>query len=771
MEVLQYQLSGRYVIKASTTDTYTPWMKFKARVDNYDSYCNYSTNTDGVLSLFDNNKRRMELLPKEKWSAACPVFYETNNYSFSIHFFNVKNGTRPHIIHADKRVQDMFNYEITGSEALLIGAISFLNEPGRFCLRFSYVSQDGIEHKDELSFDVVSPKLDTKHDLKVIIQEIKAEYDDLVFRYLTLTFQQFEQGGEANNDIIWLSIFKGIIHGYIDAVRYILHRPHIRYIRTEEFSRAERIKRWDNRLAERFINDRIADEDKALRNYYQYSQTESTEDTRENRFVKYTLERIAERLDRVVGRIRFSTNGNVSAEEINSLVDYHKELKKMQNSSLFRTVGRFDGFRQESIVLQQRTGYAQVYRYWIMLQNGLNLIEGNTAVGVLPVWKLYEVWCFLKMKRLVCDVLGLNPRCKEDLQYIHENRQSMTNPFSDSEMEDTVKFDNLENGDEIELGYQYSYSRTEERDSVHSLTVKQKPDIVMNVHKANTGFVLTYLFDAKYRVMGDDDPIANTSIEDRPVEDTLNQMHRYRDAIYYGNREHNNFAKEVIGAYILFPGRMDEKKNAEYISEGKYKQLPYYLSSIFEVNIGAFPLLPNENSGILLKNHLETIIKGQTVLEQITNSVPQKGLYYTDTKPKEKLVFIGVVKNDNQFIEDFKSNTASIYYTGETVSPSLDVQSVGYFMPIVKGYVQGVYKISAIKPARKSEMKVHSSNPSDGIRLFFILDEFISFGDEKIKNDNHLHNGDITTLDGGRKIYSLLKEENWKEINTILSTK
>jgi hypothetical protein len=41
---------------------------------------------------------------------------------------------------------------------------------------------------------------------------------------------------------------------------------------------------------------------------------------------------------------------------------------------------------------------------------------------------------------------------------------------------------------------------------------------------------------------------------DLPTEDSINQMHRYRDAIYYVNKDKAKPEKEVIGAYILFPG-------------------------------------------------------------------------------------------------------------------------------------------------------------------------------------------------------------------------
>ena len=63
-------------------------------------------------------------------------------------------------------------------------------------------------------------------------------------------------------------------------------------------------------------------------------------------------------------------------------------------------------------------------------------------------------------------------------------------------------------------------------------------------------------------------------------------MHRYRDAIYY-SKEHEPYrSKEIIGGYILFPGRGSD----EYVKKR------YYSASVESVNIGAFPLLPNSDS-------------------------------------------------------------------------------------------------------------------------------------------------------------------------------
>lgn len=73
-------------------------------------------------------------------------------------------------------------------------------------------------------------------------------------------------------------------------------------------------------------------------------------------------------------------------------------------------------------------------------------------------------------------------------------------------------------------------------------TVPQKPDIVLQLTKNDLqqGMKMTYLFDAKYRIDGRQNGV------DTPQDDAVNQMHRYRDAIYYKDYDSHALKKEVI---------------------------------------------------------------------------------------------------------------------------------------------------------------------------------------------------------------------------------
>ena len=474
-----------------------------------------------------------------------------------------------------------------------------------------------------------------------------------------------------------------------------------------------------------------------MRKYYRTEQTEATLDTRENRFVKYTLQRITERLSLLMNRLGDGT----SDSEIANLKDKQKELEKLRRNSFFNGIGLFDGFRQQSMVLQQRSGYSQVYRYWIMLQNGLDLIQGDTSVGVQPIWRLYELWCFLKVKQLVCKVLGINVHNKEHLEkYVHEDTQNAFDLFNGGSLSGNITYTNPENGDLVEVGYQYAFGRKGDEHEMRSATTEQKPDIVMHIHKNGRDITLTYLYDAKYSVRGDDDATLG-SVQDEPKPETINAMHHYRDAIYYGKRGEHRFSKEIIGGYILFPGRMDEHRLLERM-QNHDEQLPYFLKSIEEVNIGAYPLLPNEESGLLLENHLRKVLLDESIIEQLEVSVPQRGLYYTDTQPKSvesKNVFTVTVRKTDADYQTFFGHKAKKYVM-ETL-PKVNILDAIYLLPMVGGDIDGYYKITRL-------------TIEDG-KMCLKLGEYISLGDERVNIFQNMRHGELITMNNVLKLYTL----------------
>ena len=321
-------------------------------------------------------------------------------------------------------------------------------------------------------------------------------------------------------------------------------------------------------------------------------------------------------------------------------------------------------------------------------------------------------------------------------------------------------------GDVVTLHYQHTFNRRNSDEfGVHTATTEQRPDIVLNISRSDgKEILLTYLYDAKYRVISDnrlDRDIEQSDLDemrelqggDYPPSDAINQMHRYRDAIYYGSDRRKHSSKEVIGGYILFPGRGDSETVAQR----------YYSSSVESVNIGAFPLLPKsksrkehfgheEEDSPQLYNHLEDLLlKRNLTSEYVENAIPQRGLHYTKKEVSEKNVYVGYVKATNPEIELFQNNMAKNYYTGSLDFDELDIQSLEYLLPIVAGRVQGVYEIESIGFKKLSKIRPLREREQDELRVVFTLGDFVKVIDKAMTNQKRLHNHEVIRFDEAKE--------------------
>lgn len=652
MDVLRFECPD-YRLTVSTATIEYAWERFERRVKTDAlGYCDYRSSREGTLSLVDPKelaKGVQELNPEVRqteWKERHPVLFETCEYQFAVEFQHLHDTAdekhRPRVHHRMKTVGENFKFYPNGKHSgILVGAIDFLNSPGKFAFAFEYRDEQDSLQSGLMELYVASPKLDTKNDLRQITALINQEYENYVFDYLTLTFSSFSLvRAERNNSIIWLSIFRSVVDDYFKNVRFIMSRPNNKPVRKTYHARPERIRRWSQQEEERYRN-LGTDADK---HYFRYEQIENTVNTRENRFVKYSLHVLGKKFREVFSEVS-GLSKDMDAEERKNLAEYTRTFRQLETAAFFAKVGEFEGFRQESAILQQRSGYSQIYKAWLMLKNSLDLVDGKMDIGMKKIWELYEIWCFLVMKRLIAKVLDLD---LNDSEHVREDKSQMLNTMVKSEMTHVVEFDNKANGDVVRLEYQHTYNRSTKE--FKTTTTEQRPDIVVTIRKTD-GFVLTYLYDAKYRVQDDKndcelDDGADIDIADYPLPDAINQMHRYRDAIYYAMKEDERpRGKEIIGGYILFPGR----------TEGDAIENRYFYKSIKKVNIGAFPLLPADEEHRddlvlcdLLEKHLREILMENTAYEQIKDSIPQKGLQYQEGGNGNGVALVMMEKYDDK---------------------------------------------------------------------------------------------------------------------------
>ena len=668
-EVLRF-LHPDYEVIVRTQDISYSWERFKGRI-NYtrirnpeinepDKYCRYTSKDECRLCLYSPITERKTdddvntKLPEGKeWDKLWPVIYETCKYQMRLLFHGIDKESVPEIRHVRKDVEDSFFYdeELKGmEEKSLTGELDFLNEPGVFKLDFSY-HKNGIRKDCYVTFDVVSPKLDTKNDYKSLLREVNEEYENVIYRYLSITLQQFSRG-RINTDATWMAAFQSVVDDYVKNIKRVIQNPHSQIVNFRTSRKAEQIKFWTPAMEERY--GEVEKEGKLEEYYFGYNEVRSTHDTMENRFVKYTLQSIGRRLSSIIATVLSSSQEDLSERHRQIWTDYQDSLRRLSKHSFFKTVGRFDGMKQESLVLQSRLGYQQIYKDWLKLKRGIDLYNGAANIGTLQIWEIYELWCFIKMKKLVTDVIGIENNKQSNEKMKTSPKVTLLNPFTKSSLEHVVEYhypkaeesDTEERkaqlasheGDVVTLHYQHTFNRTSGKGeygmSINTATTEQRPDIVLNIRKTSGEVVLTYLYDAKYRVINDkmldkdfeeQDFVENVNMPggDYPPTDAINQMHRYRDAIYY-SKEHEPYrSKEIIGGYILFPGRGSD----EYIKKR------YYSASVDSVNIGAFPLLPNSDS--LLRAHLDDILMKYSATDtHVAKAKPQRTLAYVTEDEK-----------------------------------------------------------------------------------------------------------------------------------------
>lgn len=668
------------------------WNKAKSNVGEDKLYSTYSW-SEGVVSV----KRTLAAdheIDIEQGIPAPATFFDNADYPIWIEFKDyVKDAQFGSILQNDN---DRFSFR----RHILAGFINYKNEIGRSEIQIIY-KVDKETRAFRFGFEVLSTKLDYHEHWRTIVENIEREYRMLSLDYMRRTFHGFspDQNGE-HPDIVWWSVFEGEQQKFIKACKSIIDRPRHRLHGEEVYLRADKLKQTPHN-----IENRLAEHRKEPAYLYRVEQHILSNDTQENRFLKFALHQISKRYEDL--RQRIEAVKTASSTMKSAMLATSETLKRLQHHPFFRTIGRFKGISQESMVLQKATGYSQVYRTWNLLRRAYSLNDGLYRLQTKDIATLYEIWCFIEVSHIVKAQLHLDD---EDVE--HRNRMEMNGIFSwelGKGEHSRILF--RKDGVELaELVYNPKNADTENNNvGMKDLvvpTVPQKPDIVLQLTKNDLqqGMKMTYLFDAKYRIDGKDKGV------DVPPEDAINQMHRYRDAIYYKDYEANALKKEVIGGYILFPG--DGEPNDVAVSK--------FYKTIKEVNIGAFPLRPKDvENRKLLENFIDELIHTKSY-ETIAHVIPQKGAYVE----VGNRVLIGLVKEDNRLFQAFMDGTATLYYSGKQFPTTIALQDLHFFMPYIKGKgIRDVYEIVKVRTITGKEAKQTDEDDADSkaLRLAFEL--------------------------------------------------
>ena len=539
----------------------------------------------------------------EEVEKGAPFFFDNTVYNVNLKMADHCSNPKQ-----DSRFANFDEYFHSESDRLS-GILQFHNDVGKSDFKFQYFC--GSQRREfEITFHVLSSKLDYHKDWKGIVEDIEDEYRMLSYDFLKKTYHSFSQDEDGEtSDMIWWNLFEKHRAEFVKACRLVLSRPRLRHKTVNEYKRADQLKVLTSSLE----NDVIRFRD-VPSHLYRDGRGVQTKDTPENRFFKYVVHTISEKHNRLAKRVHYeasrvgedSESVDTKKKKLKKLSEEveatSNELRQIKNNPFFRGVGRFEGLRQVSLVLQRASGYSAMMRIYGILNALYDLQDGLYGLETKNIADLYELWCFIEVKNQVATALGVD---KKEIK--HTNRTEMGNWFGEDPKKGKQSCVVIESKDKrVRLEVLYNAATVFSGKSGIEQTVaptggEQKPDIVMRLVRefgSEKAFKLTYIFDAKYRL---DDESAISGVG-APPSDAINQMHRYRDAIYYGEMEagaHENqdIKKEVIGGYVLFPGAGTEQ---QIRATTLYK-------SIDKVNIGALPLRPGYEVG---RKFLCDFIKG-----------------------------------------------------------------------------------------------------------------------------------------------------------------
>jgi uncharacterized protein len=539
-----------------------------------------------------------------------PCFYEDSIYEMLL--IN-KGDNSLFIYHDSSEIKNSF----TSAENIIFGSFSFDGEIGYSTFQIICGSKVIMT----LTIEVFPAKMDYRTDYINMINDVNDEIAALAFEFMGKTHQSaklvdtsHQTAGEFYN------ILKKVFEKFSNALKRIERFPRHNVVSSERVQLADKAKHVSKNttvylrkhpevLYKSDMGININGTSYMPQNVLEVKK-ETTVDIYENRFVKYIIKTILKRI-RVIKQ-RITTSYGEDSPYYKELCKFDKELRAHLNR-FFSNIGELQGRKSMSLVFQMAPGYREVYYYYMLLKKGLALSDELYTITPKKIWKLYEIWCYIKLHNILRNLgyevvhYGIIKAVDQGLYLTLVQDDAATMEYRNGE------------GDLLELSYNHTYSQFQ------TTTTEQRPDTVLSIRRKGREDNRIYIFDAKYRFNVEKDGTIG------PMEDDINVMHRYRDSIVSRLDSGLQFKYDTFGAYVMFP----------YADEEKFRSHRFY-RSIDTVNIGALPMLPG--SFKLMAEHLVSLLGLSTV--EAEQKLITHGKYDDYARFKHENVMVANIKDE-----------------------------------------------------------------------------------------------------------------------------
>lgn len=602
--------------------------------------------SEASIQVFD--PRVGELVTFEPEKGYLPIFFENGRYTVII---QPKMTDKIFFYHEYKPFREAIKNRARMN--VLSGTLHFQNEVG--LTTFEIQSVDG-KTLLEVTLEVFPTKLDYKKDYRALLYEVNEEIYNLAYHFIQRTYLR----GSARifKDPSLTEFYRLIqehFFKYIKSIKQVENLPHHHLTKEYIEVHGSRLRRQDSvsRAYLRKNASRFVDVEQGLQLAGRtvmplkglLIKKQHTVDTNENRYVKWTMERILARIQhlaRALKKSQFTYGGETYSDVLQIVNEMEEILRKLLVNPFWRNIGKLDR-SVGSLVLQMAPGYREVYQIHTILSQSIMLQGEIYKMSIKDIATLYEYWTFLKLGQLIgriCEPLS------QDI--IRVNNEGLFVNL-DTSKSSVSKYKHPVTGEEIILTYQYKGKSLP--------TGQQIPDTMLSIGKKGKDYYYQYIFDAKYRIEFEMGKIPG------PKQDDINTMHRYRDAIVAHSGQ--VYERTSFGAYVLFPWGDVEG----------YKKHPLY-RSIEKVNIGGLPFLPNATELV------EEIL--YNLLNRSAEELQQEGIlpigthdYFEYTEDEKTIVFS--VTESTQLDVILKSR--KLHVPCNVLPPEWDqVQSIALFV-------------------------------------------------------------------------------------------
>lgn len=660
------------------------------------------------------------------WAEHPPIFFENRSYQLVV---IPKHNKELFFYHEHPLLRKAISSTKMGPLKVLMGNLSFPNEVG-------YTTFEIRDEKDSLltvTLEVFPSKLDYKEDYRALLEEVNDEIYNLAFHLLKRTYlgaSTIQASNPSKSE--FYRILNDSFSRFMKAISHIKRQPHHALVIQHQLVQGEKIHRLDS-IGMNYLRKRphLFQGTKMIPSKGITACKEVSYDTLENRFVKWMIQRVLHKVDDLYKTLEpGSTFKRLSIDEdlLQNVRKMKSRLKNELHDPFWSDIGKMDR-SVFSLVIQMAPGYRDAYQIFLMLSRGLTLRGQIFKMSVKDVARLYEYWTYLKLGQI------LSKKYATVQQDIIKVRQDGLYVTLDESATAKRTFIHPETDETIELYFQ--------KRSKALPTVTQKPDTMLAIEKKGKNYQYQYIFDAKYRI----DFAKDGSHYNRqygtpgPMEEDINTMHRYRDALVVD--QGGPFERTAYGAYVLFPWNQEEE----------YEHHPFY-KSIEKVNIGGFPFLPNATR--LVEQFLDHLIE-KSPEEIINEGILPRGTREEWQSSLDEKVLVGVVKNKEHYEVHMKEG----FYHIPVSQLKQGWQEAKYVALYASkkwhgenGGIQYVAKINNIQIKKRNQ--IHEL-PSDK------TNDYVYFELSPWKKLNHL----IRPVGYGIQVYTLANMSLLKEVQEL----